>query len=56
VAIPKELGMKTTGKVMLDQLTTIDYEARECLFLEKANDVLVIELLKKVRAVFQKNS
>jgi mRNA interferase MazF len=56
VAIPKELGMKTKGKVMLDQLTTIDYEARECLFLEKADDLLVIDLLKKIRAVFQKNS
>lgn len=56
VVIPKELGMKTKGKVMLDQLTTIDYEARECVFLEKADDILVIDLLKKVRAVFQKNS
>lgn len=56
VMIPEEYGMKTTGKVMLDQLTTIDYEARECIFLEKADDLLVTDLLKKVRAVFQKNS
>ncbi|HCD2642329.1 TPA: type II toxin-antitoxin system PemK/MazF family toxin, partial [Enterococcus faecium] len=48
--------MKTTGKVLLDQLTTIDYEARECIFLEKAHDSLVEELLMKVRTVFQKVS
>lgn len=54
VEIPKELGMKTKGKVMLDQLTTIDYESNEYVFVEKANDVLMIELLRRVRAVFQK--
>ena len=45
--------MKTTGKVLLDQLTTIDYEASACV-LEKAHEHLVDELLMKVRTVFQK--
>lgn len=47
--------MKTKGKVMLDQLTTIDYQAREYKFLETATDDLLNELLLKVKAVFQKN-
>ena len=51
VNINSEYEMKTTGK-----LTTIDYEARECIFLEKAHDSLVEELLMKVRTVFQKVS
>ena len=53
VNINSEYEMKTT---LLDQLTTIDYEARECIFLEKAHDSLVEELLMKVRTVFQKVS
>ncbi len=48
--------MKITGKVLLDQLTTINYEARECIFLEKVHERLVEELLMKVRTVFQKLS
>lgn len=48
--------MKTTGKVLLDQLTTIDYEASACVFFEKAHEHLVDELLMKVRTVFQKVS
>ena len=56
VNINSEYEMKTTGKVLLDQLTTIDYEDRECIFLEKAHDSLVEELLMKVRTVFQKVS
>ncbi|EKL7571130.1 type II toxin-antitoxin system PemK/MazF family toxin, partial [Enterococcus faecalis] len=47
-------GMKTSGKVLLDQLTTIDYEARQCVFLETAHEKLIDELLLKVRTVFQK--
>jgi mRNA interferase MazF len=56
ISINSEYGMKTTGKVLLDQLTTIDYEARACTFLEKAHDSLVEEVLMKVRTVFQKVS
>jgi mRNA interferase MazF len=56
VNINSEYEMKTTGKVLLDQLTTIDYEARECIFWKKAHDSLVEELLMKVRTVFQKVS
>lgn len=54
VSINSEYGMKITGKVLLDQLTTIDYEDRACIFLEKAHESLVEELLMKVRTIFQK--
>jgi mRNA interferase MazF len=54
VSINSEYGMKTTGKVLLDQLTTVDYEARACIFLEKAHESLVEELLMKARTLFQK--
>ncbi len=47
-------GHEQTGKVLLDQLTTIDYEARPCKFLERAHSNLVEELLIKVKTVFQK--
>jgi mRNA interferase MazF len=57
VNINSEYEMKTTGKVLLDQLTTIDYMKPESVFfLEKAHDSLVEELLMKVRTVFQKVS
>lgn len=48
VAIPNHLGMKTTGKIMLDQLITIDYEARLYKFLA--------ELLTKTPVIFSKGS
>lgn len=31
-------GMKTSNKVLLDQLPTIDYEIRQCMFLETAHE------------------
>lgn len=54
VSINPSYGMKTSGKVLLDQLTTIDYETRQCVFLETAHEKLIDELLLKVRTVFQK--
>lgn len=54
VSIDSSYRMKTSGKVLLDQLTTIDYEARKCVFLETAHESLVNELLLKVKTVFQK--
>ncbi|MEB7428251.1 type II toxin-antitoxin system PemK/MazF family toxin [Enterococcus faecalis] len=54
VSINPSYEMKTSGKVLLDQLTTIDYEARQCVFLETAHEKLIDELLLKVRTVFQK--
>ena len=56
IQIPEGVGMKTNGKVMLDQLTTIDYEARDCRFLEKTDETLLAELLMRVKAVFQRVS
>ncbi|EJW9248800.1 type II toxin-antitoxin system PemK/MazF family toxin [Enterococcus faecalis] len=54
VPIPPSYEMKTSGKVLLDQITTIDYESRRCVFLEKAHENLIDELLEKVKMVFQK--
>lgn len=54
VAIDPSYQMKTTGKVLLNQLTTIDYEVRKCVFLEAAHEELINELLLKVRTVFQR--
>lgn len=46
---------QTTGKVLLDQLVTIDYNARKYVYVETIDNRLLDELLMKVKAVFQKN-
>ncbi|MGL4484804.1 MAG: type II toxin-antitoxin system PemK/MazF family toxin [Anaerovoracaceae bacterium] len=48
-------GMKTTGVVMLDQLVTIDYNARNFSFIEKLSKKEIEAILQKVVLVFQKN-
>ena len=48
-------NMKTTGVVMLDQLVTIDYNARGFDFVESVPQVMIDELLEKVVLVFQPN-
>ncbi len=45
----------TTGVVMLDQIVTIDYNARNFEYIESVKDELITELLAKVVLVFQKN-
>ena len=46
---------QTAGKVLLDQLVTVDYNARSYTYVETIDDYLLDELLMKVKAVFQKN-
>jgi mRNA interferase MazF len=46
---------KTTGVVLLDQLVTIDYNARQWKYIETVGDVLLEDLLKKVVVIFQNN-
>jgi mRNA interferase MazF len=46
---------KTTGVVMLDQLVTIDYNARPFKYVETVNDNYLKSLLEKVVLVFQNN-
>jgi len=46
---------KTTGVVLLDQLVTIDYNARQWKFVETIGDDLLEKLLKTVIVIFQKN-
>ncbi len=48
-------GTATTGVVMLDQLVTVDYNARQFQFIERAPEKLISELLQKVVMVFQQN-
>jgi mRNA interferase MazF len=46
---------KTTGVVLLDQLVTIDYNARQWSFVETVGNDFLDGLLKKVVVVFQNN-
>ena len=46
---------KTTGVVLLDQVVTIDYNARQWKYIETASDDFLDELLKKVVVIFQNN-
>ncbi|MCD1862137.1 type II toxin-antitoxin system PemK/MazF family toxin [Listeria monocytogenes] len=48
-------GTTTTGKVLLDQLVTIDYNARKHQYVETVSDPLLIKLLETVKVIFQKN-
>ncbi len=48
-------GTATTGVVMLDQLVTVDYNARHFQFVESVPEELLSELLQKVTLVFQPN-
>jgi len=46
---------KTTGSVLLDQIVTIDYNARNFEFVESVPVAVLNELLTKVVLVFQPN-
>lgn len=48
-------GTTTTGKVLLDQLVTIDYNARKHQYVETVSDPLLTKLLDTVKVIFQKN-
>jgi mRNA interferase MazF len=48
-------GTKTTGSVLLDQIVTIDYNARHFKHVECVPDGVINELLSKVVLVFQPN-
>jgi len=45
----------STGVVLLDQLVTIDYNARQWDFAETVTDDFLDKLLNKVVVIFQKN-
>ena len=47
---------KSTGVVLLDQLVTIDYNARQWSYIETVGNDFLDGLLKKVVVVFQKNN
>ena len=46
---------KTTGNVLLDQLVTIDYNARDFRYVETVSSALLKHLLSVVVMVFQEN-
>ena len=53
--IPLEERAKSTGVVLLDQLVTIDYKARQWSYVETVGDEFLDKLLKTAIVVFQKN-
>ena len=53
--IPLEEGAKSTGVVLLDQLVTIDYNARQWSYVETVGNGFLDKLLKTTLVVFQKN-
>jgi len=48
-------GTKTTGSVLLDQVVTVDYNARNFEYIESVPANVISELLAKVVLVFQPN-
>lgn len=46
---------KTTGKVLLDQLVTIDFNARKHQYVETVNEEVIRQLLKIVKVNFEMN-
>ena len=48
-------GTRTTGKVLLDQLVSIDYNIRDFNFVEKVPNYMIEELLEKVVVIFEKD-
>ena len=53
--IPLEQGIETNGVVMLDQLVTIDYDARCATYIETVSEGFLKQLLETVVLVFQKD-
>ena len=49
-------GSKSTGAVLLDQLVTIDYKARQWSYIETVDSDFLEVLLKKVVVIFQNNN
>ncbi|AXQ78495.1 type II toxin-antitoxin system PemK/MazF family toxin [Streptococcus chenjunshii] len=47
-------GTKTTGKVLLDQLVTIDFNARDYRYVEDVTEGLLDNLLARVKVLFEK--
>lgn len=44
-------GMKTTGVVIADHIKNLDWKAREAVFIEKAPDKLIDEMLARIDAL-----
>ncbi len=44
---------ETTGKVLLDQLVTVDFNARDYRYIEDVSDELLINLLARVKVLFE---
>ena len=47
-------GTESTGKVLLDQLVTIDFNARDYRYVEDIHEDLLDELLARVKVLFEK--
>ena len=53
--IKLEPNLQTEGVVMLDQLVTIDYTARNAIYVETVSEKFLDRLLETVILVFQKD-
>ncbi|OQO69525.1 growth inhibitor PemK [Enterococcus villorum] len=53
--VPIEKTCQTTGKVLLDQLVAIDFNARKFVFVETVSNNFINDLLRKVKVIFQKD-
>ena len=47
-------GAKSSRKVLLDQLVTINYNVRKYSHIETVSEKLIDELLVKMKVIFQK--
>lgn len=54
--IPMEKNSETTGKVLLDQLVTIDFNARKHSYVETVSDSFLEILLDTAKIIFEKDS
>lgn len=53
--IPLEAELETYGIVMLDQLVTIDYSARNAKYVETVSEIFLDRLLNITNLIFQKD-
>jgi mRNA-degrading endonuclease toxin of MazEF toxin-antitoxin module len=49
-----ERDLETVGTVMLDQLVTVDYDARGATYVETVSEQFLDRLLETVVLIFQK--
>lgn len=54
--VPVESKCETSGKVLLDQLVAIDFNARKYNYVETVSDSYICKLLEIVKTIFEKDN